>query len=160
MSRLLHYSSQLETSQGRVLNYSAISSAQSTTSRNQLRLVGFIDKSPTNQSYSSSPTFCATHILSIGKLKTSKPCLVWPEAVQPRTLSALEKDSDHLLPLEDGVALARRGAIVSDNYSDLAAHMTPIISNPRGLVRGSDWLGRFEHRKGMKPSRFLKSSPP
>jgi hypothetical protein len=38
--------------------------------------------------------------------------------------------------------------------------MTPIISNPRGLVRGSDWLERFEHQKGMKPSRFLKSSPP
>jgi hypothetical protein len=42
----------------------------------------------------------------------------------------------------------------------LAAHMTPIISNPRGLVRGSNWSGTFEHRKGMKPSRFLKSSPP
>jgi hypothetical protein len=51
-------------------------------------------------------------------------------------------------------------ATISDNYFDLAAHMTPIISNPRGLVRGSDWSGRFEHRKGMKPSRFLKSSPP
>jgi hypothetical protein len=30
----------------------------------------------------------------------------------------------------------------------------------RGLVRGSDWSGRFGHRKGMKPSRFLKPSPP
>jgi hypothetical protein len=51
-------------------------------------------------------------------------------------------------------------ATVSDNYSDPAAHMTPIISNLRGLVRGSDWSDRFRHRKGMKLCRFLKSSPP
>jgi hypothetical protein len=38
--------------------------------------------------------------------------------------------------------------------------MTPIISNPQGFVRGSDWSDRFEHQKGMKPSKFLKSSPP
>jgi hypothetical protein len=44
-----NYSSRLETSPGQVLNYSATSSARSTTSRNQLRLVVFVDKSSTNQ---------------------------------------------------------------------------------------------------------------
>jgi hypothetical protein len=48
----------------------------------------------------------------------------------------------------------RRGAIVSDNYSDSATSMT------RGLVRGSDWSSRFRHQKGIKPSKLLKSSPP
>jgi hypothetical protein len=99
-----------------------------------------------NQSYALPPTFCATHTPFIGKLETPKPCPVWSEVVQPRTSSALEEDLDHLLPLGEGEATARRGAIVSDNYSDLAVHMT------RGLVRGSDGSGRFEHRKGMKPS--------
>jgi hypothetical protein len=104
--------------------------------------------------------FLCKHLLSIGKFKTPKPCPVWYEAVQPSTLSALEEDLDHLLPLEEEEATTRRGATVSDNYSDSAAHMKPIISNLRGLVRGSDWSGRFEHRKGMKPSKSLKSSPP
>jgi hypothetical protein len=63
-------------------------------------------------------------------------------------------DLDYLPPLGEGDAIARRGAIASDNYSDSATHVT------RGLVRGSDWLGRLGLRKGMKPSRFLKSSPP
>jgi hypothetical protein len=74
--------------------------------------------------------------------------------VQPRTLSALEEDLDHLLSLREEEATVRRVAIVSDNYSDSATHMT------RGLVRGSDWSGRFGQRKGMKHSKFLKSSPP
>jgi hypothetical protein len=132
-----NYSSQLEFSWERVLNYSAISSAQSTTSRNQLRLVSFVDKLPKDQSYVSLPTFCATYTLSISKLETPKPCPDWFEAVQLRTLFALEEDLDHLPPLEEGEATARRGAIVFDNYSDSAAHIT------RSLVKGSDWLGRF-----------------
>jgi hypothetical protein len=97
---------------------------------------------------------------SIGKLENPKPCPVWSEAVQPRTLSASEEDLDHLLPLREGEATARLGATVSDNNSDSAAHMTPIISNLWGLLTGSDWSGRFEHRKGMTPSKFLKSRPP
>jgi hypothetical protein len=92
-------SSRLETSRERVSNYSVTSSARSTTSWNQFRLVGFVDKLPTDQSYASLPTFYATHTLSINKLETPKPCLVWFEAVQPRTLSALEANLDHLLPL-------------------------------------------------------------
>jgi hypothetical protein len=40
------------------------------------------------------------------------------------------------------------------NYLDSATQVTC------GLVKGSDWLGRCGHRKGMKPSRSLKSSPP
>jgi hypothetical protein len=48
----------------------------------------------------------------------------------------------------------RCDTMVSDNHSDPSTHMT------RGLVRGSDWLGRFGTRKGMTPSRSLKSSPP
>jgi hypothetical protein len=106
-----------------------------------------------DQSYASPPTFCATHTLCICKLEFPKPCSDWFEAVQPRTLSALEEDLDHLSLLRKGEATARRGAIVSDNYSDSAAHMT------RSLVRGSDWSGRFGPQKVMKPSRFLKSSP-
>jgi hypothetical protein len=70
------------------------------------------------------------------------------------TLSALEKDLDHPPPLGEGEATACWGAIISDNYSDSATHVT------RGPVRGSDWLGRFGHRNGMTPSRSLKSSPP
>jgi hypothetical protein len=66
----------------------------------------------------------------------------------------LEEDLDLLPPLGEGKATARRGAIVSYNYSDLATHMT------WSLVRGSDWSGRFGPWKGIKPSRFLKSSPP
>jgi hypothetical protein len=62
-------SSQLETSRERASNYSATNSAQSTTSRNQLRLVGFIDKPPTAQSYALLPTFCATHTLFIDNSK-------------------------------------------------------------------------------------------
>jgi hypothetical protein len=54
----------------------------------------------------------------------------------------------------------RVGGYCFNNHSDSAAHMTPIINNLRGLVRGSDWSGRSEHQKGMKPSKFLKSSPP
>jgi hypothetical protein len=91
-----NYSSQLETSRERALNYSATSSTWSTTSQNQLRLVGFIDKLPMDQSYASPPTFCATHTLSIIKLATTKPCPDWFEAAQPRTLSALEENLDHL----------------------------------------------------------------
>jgi hypothetical protein len=84
-----------------------------------------------NQSYASPRTFCATHILSIGKLETPKPCPVRSEAVQTRTLSALEEDLDHLLlPLGEGEATARQAATISNNHSDSAAHMTPIISNP------------------------------
>jgi hypothetical protein len=51
----------------------------------------------------------------------------------------------------------RVGGYCFNNHSDSAAHMTPIINNLRGLVRGSDWSGRSEHQKGMKPSKFLKS---
>jgi hypothetical protein len=149
-----NHSSRLETSRERVLNYLVTISAWSTTSWNQLRLVGFVDKSPTDKSYASPPTFRATHTLFIGKLETPNPCQVWSEAVQPRTFSALEEDLDYLLPLGEGEATVRQGAIVSNNYSDSAAHMT------RDLVRGLDWSGRFEHQKGMKPSRFLKSSTP
>jgi hypothetical protein len=71
------------------------------------------------------------------------------KVVQPRTLSALEEDLDHPPPLEEGEATVRWGVIVFDNYSDAAAHVT------RGLVRGSDWSGRFGYRKGTKPSRSL-----
>jgi hypothetical protein len=66
----------------------------------------------------------------------------------------LEEDLDHLPPLEEGEVTTHRGAIVSSNYLDSATYMT------RGLVRGIDWSGRFGHRKGMTPSRSLKSSPP
>jgi hypothetical protein len=76
------------------------------------------------------------------------------EIVQPRTLSALEEDFDHLPTLGEGKAIACRGAMVFDNYSDPSIHVT------RGLVRVSDWFSRFRHRKAMKPSRSLKSSPP
>jgi hypothetical protein len=96
-------SSRLETSRERAANYSTTSSARSTTSQNQHRLVGSIDKSLTDQNQF--------------------------EAVQHRTLSALEEDFDHLPPLEEGEATVRWGAIVSDNYSDSATHVT------RGLVR-------------------------
>jgi hypothetical protein len=78
----------------------------------------------------------------------------WFEMVQPRILSTLEEDLDHPPTLGEGEATARWGAIISDNNSDSATHVT------RGLVRRSDWLGRFGHRKGMKPSRSIKSSPP
>jgi hypothetical protein len=54
----------------------------------------------------------------------------------------------------------RQRATISNNYMDSTAHMTPIKSNLQDLVRGSDWSGRFGHRKAIKPSRFLKSSPP
>jgi hypothetical protein len=121
-------SSRLETSWEQASNYSVTSSARSTTNRNQLRLVGSIDKSLTDQNLS--------------------------EVVQPRTLSALEEDFDHLPPLEEGEATTHRGAVVSDNYLDSATHVT------QGPVRGSDWSGRFGHRKRMTPSRSLKSSPP
>jgi hypothetical protein len=120
-------SSRLETSQERAANYSATSSARSTTSRNQLQLVGSINKSLTDQD--------------------------WVETVQPKTLSALEENLDHLPSLGEGKATTCQGAMVSDNHSDPATHVT------KGLVRGSDWSGRFGHRKGMKPSRSLKSSP-
>jgi hypothetical protein len=102
-------SSRLETSWEQVLNYSATSSARSTTSRNQHRLVGFVDKSPTDQSYASPPTFCAMHTLSIGNPETPKPCPDWFEAVQPRTLSTLEEDLDHLPQLGEGEATVPRG---------------------------------------------------
>jgi hypothetical protein len=62
-----------------------------------------------DQNYASPPTFCATHILSIGKLKIPKPCPDWFEAVQPRTLSTLEEDLDRLPPLGEGEATARWG---------------------------------------------------
>jgi hypothetical protein len=107
-----------------------------------------------DQSYASPPNFCATHTLSISKLETPKPSLDWFKIVQPRTLSALEEDFDHLPPLEEGEATAHRGAIISNNYSDSATHVT------WDLVRGSYWSGRFGHRKGMTPFRSLKSSPP
>jgi hypothetical protein len=74
--------------------------------------------------------------------------------VQPRILSALEEDFDHLPPVREGKATACRGAMVFDNYSDPSIHVT------RGLVRGSNWLGRLGHWKGIKPSKSLKSSPP
>jgi hypothetical protein len=41
-----NYSSRLETSRGRVLNYLVSSFARSTTSRNQVRLVSFVDNRP------------------------------------------------------------------------------------------------------------------
>jgi hypothetical protein len=66
----LNYSSRLETSRGRVLNFSVTSFARSRTSRNQLRLVGFVDKLPTYQIYASPPTFYTTHTLSIGTPRT------------------------------------------------------------------------------------------
>jgi hypothetical protein len=66
----------------------------------------------------------------------------------------LEEDFDQPPPLGEGEATARQGAMVFDNYSDPSTHVT------QDLVRGSDWSGRFGHRKGMKPSRSLKSSPP
>jgi hypothetical protein len=97
-------SSLLETSWERAANYSATSSAWSTTSQNQLRLVGSFDKSLTDQNQF--------------------------EAVQPRILSALEEDFDHLPPLDEGEATTCRGAMVLDNYSDPATHVT------QGLVRG------------------------
>jgi hypothetical protein len=121
-------SSRLETSREEGAKDSATSSARSTTSRNQLRLVGSIDKLHTDQN--------------------------WFEAVQPRTLSALEENFENLPPLGEGEATTCRGAIVSNSYSDAATHVTC------GLVRGSDWLGRFGYPKDMKPSRSLKSSPP
>jgi hypothetical protein len=69
-------------------------------------------------------------------------------------LSALEEDLDHPPPHGEVEATACLGAIIFDNYSDSATHVT------HSLIRGSDWMGRFGHRKGIKPSRFLKSSPP
>jgi hypothetical protein len=53
------------------------------------------------------------HTLSIGKIETPKPCPDWFEAVQTRTLSALEEDLDHLPPLGEGEATMRQGTIVS-----------------------------------------------
>jgi hypothetical protein len=54
------------------------------------------------------------------------------EMVQPRILFTLEEDLDHPPPLGEGEATACWGAIVSDNYSDSATHVT------RGLARGLD----------------------
>jgi hypothetical protein len=68
-----------------------------------------------DQSYALLPTFCATHTLSIGKLETPKPCPDWVEVVQPKILSALEEDLNHLVPLGGGEATSHRGAIVFDN---------------------------------------------
>jgi hypothetical protein len=53
-------------------------------------LTTFLDKLPMNQSYASPPIFLAMHTLSISNLETPKPCPDWLEAVQPKTLSALE----------------------------------------------------------------------
>jgi hypothetical protein len=75
------------------------------------------------------------------------------KTVQPRTLSVLEEDLDHPPPLGEVEATTRPGAMVSDNHSNPSTHVT------QGLVRGSDWSGRFGQRKGKKPSRSLKSSP-
>jgi hypothetical protein len=44
--------------------------------------------------------------------------------------------------------------MVSDNHSDPSTHVT------QGLVRGSDLSDRFGQRKGKKPFKSLKSSPP
>jgi hypothetical protein len=74
------------------------SSARSTTSRNQLRLVGSIDKSLTDQDR--------------------------VETVQPMTLSTLEEDFAHLPLLGEGKATACREAMVSDNYSDPSIHVS------------------------------------
>jgi hypothetical protein len=76
------------------------------------------------------------------------------ETVRVSTLSALEEDFGHPPPLGEGEATTRPGAMVFDNHSDPSTHVT------QGLVRGSDWSGRFGQQKGKKPSRFLKSSPP
>jgi hypothetical protein len=91
-------SSRLETSRERAANYLATSSAWPTTSRNQLQLVGSIDKS------------------------LMDPNLF--KVVQPRTLSTLEEDLDCLPPLGEGEATACWGPKVSDNYSDPATHVT------------------------------------
>jgi hypothetical protein len=89
-------SSRLETSRERAANYSATSTARSKTSRNQLRLVGSIDKSHMDQN--------------------------WFEAVQPRTLSALEEDLDHPPPLGEGESHRLLGGygfrqLLESNYS-------------------------------------------
>jgi hypothetical protein len=120
--------SRLETSRDRAANYSANSFARSTTSQNQLRLVG-----------------------SINKLLTDQDRV---ETVQPSTLSASEEDFDHPPPLGEGEATACQGAMVSNNHSDPSTHVI------QSLVRGLDWSGRFGQRKGKKPSRSLKLSPP
>jgi hypothetical protein len=72
----------------------------------------------------------------------------------------LEEDFDHLLQLREGEATARRGAAVSNNYSNSATHITSIIGNHQGLVRGPTWSGKLEHWKDVKLPGFLKSSPP
>jgi hypothetical protein len=81
----------------------------------------------------------------IDKLKTPRLNSSRYEAVLPRTLSALEEDLDQILQLREGEANARRGATISNDYSDSATYATPIIGNCQGLVRGPTRPGRLEH---------------